>query len=82
MALLEGYRWRRDEEALFWGNFFLPITNYVMDKSHRHGSLPDFVGHLLSPATKDKMERERREVKEADAAYLRRTFGLDGKEAN
>lgn len=74
--LLEGYQWRKDQEALFYGHFFLPITNYVMDKDHRYKDLGAFVGHMLSDNYKQELEKARKREKQKDEEYIKKKFNL------
>jgi len=74
--LLEGYQWRKDQETLFYGHFFLPITNYVMDKDHRFKDLGAFVGHMLSDECRHELEKAREKEKQKNEEYLKKKFNL------
>jgi len=57
LQLYEGYLWRHDNEALFYGYFFLPIANYLRKKEYRYADHAALAAPLLSKKTLDDIRK-------------------------
>lgn len=70
LQLYEGYQWRQDNEALFYGYFFLPIANYLRKKEYRY---PDHVA-LAAPLLSQKRQGDIRKAREASLKQQEEQF--------
>ena len=74
--LYEGYIWRKDEEALFYGHFYLPVINYMRKKEYRFKDVVGLVEPLLSTRKIEEIKKLKKQAKKQREEALRKKFNL------
>lgn len=74
--LYEGYLWRQDNEALFYGHLLLSVVNYTRKKEYQFANAMAFVAPLLSEKTRRDIRAGKEAARKKEEEKFKKKFNI------